>query len=107
MKQITDSGYYISVTPEACYRERDQDLIRHVPLKQLLTETDGPWPFFRTLSKQSYLSHFFIEDVIKIAEVKGKDIMAVQKKQCKQNMLALFEPSALNAAGSEENERTI
>lgn len=106
VKQITDSGYYISVTPEACYRERDQDLIRHVPLKQLLTETDGPWPFSGPFQNKA-TSPIFIEDVIKkIAEVKGKDIMAVQK-QCKQNMLSLFEPSALNAAGSEENERTI
>jgi TatD DNase family protein len=42
--QIVDSGYYISVTPEVVYRERDQHLVRLVPIEQLLLETDGPYP---------------------------------------------------------------
>lgn len=97
VKQITDSGYYISATPEACYRERDQDLIRQVPLKQLLAETDGPWPFSGPFQNKA-TSPIFIRDVMKkIAEVKGEDITAVQK-QCKQNMLALFGSSTLNSA---------
>ncbi|RFB18046.1 TatD family deoxyribonuclease [Bacillus sp. HNG] len=45
VKKIVDAGYYISVTPEICYRVRDQKLAKQVPLQQLLIETDGPWPF--------------------------------------------------------------
>ncbi|MDR4886828.1 TatD family hydrolase [Fredinandcohnia sp. QZ13] len=45
VKKIVDAGYYISVTPEVCYRTRDQKLAKQVPLSQLLIETDGPWPY--------------------------------------------------------------
>ncbi|WP_244504386.1 TatD family hydrolase [Salibacterium halotolerans] len=43
--RITKAGYMVSVTPEVCYRERDQRLAAAVPPDQLLIETDGPWPF--------------------------------------------------------------
>jgi len=45
VSSIVSEGYYISVTPEVCYRTRDQELAKLVPLDQLLLETDGPWPF--------------------------------------------------------------
>lgn len=41
---IVQAGYYVSVTPEVCFRQRDQELLEWVPLQQLLLETDGPWP---------------------------------------------------------------
>lgn len=45
IRAIVAAGYYISVTPEVCYRSRDQALVRLVPLNHLLVETDGPWPY--------------------------------------------------------------
>lgn len=42
---ICEAGYYVSVTPEVCYHERDRDLVRRVPRERLLIETDGPWRF--------------------------------------------------------------
>lgn len=45
VQHIVQAGYYISVTPEVCYRERDRALVASVPLRQLLVETDGPWPY--------------------------------------------------------------
>lgn len=33
------------LTPEVCYRQRDHDLVRETPLRSLLLETDGPWPY--------------------------------------------------------------
>ncbi|AMX84793.1 deoxyribonuclease [Geobacillus subterraneus] len=45
VQRIVQCGYYISVTPEVCYRERDKELLSLIPLEQLLLETDGPWPF--------------------------------------------------------------
>ena len=42
---ICDAGYFVSVTPEICYRERDRELVRATPLRSLLLETDGPWPY--------------------------------------------------------------
>ncbi|UFJ42369.1 TatD family hydrolase [Brevibacillus humidisoli] len=43
--EIVAAGFYLSLTPEVCYRERDQRLARQIPLEQLMLETDGPWPF--------------------------------------------------------------
>ncbi|WP_299091813.1 TatD family hydrolase [uncultured Metabacillus sp.] len=45
VSDIVSSGYYVSVTPEVCYRERDQKLARQIPMDQLLIETDGPWKY--------------------------------------------------------------
>ena len=42
---ICEAGYFVSVTPEVCYRERDRQLVRAVPLRNLLLESDGPWPY--------------------------------------------------------------
>jgi TatD DNase family protein len=44
-KMIVDSDYYISITPEVCYRDRDRELAKLVPLRNLVLETDGPWPY--------------------------------------------------------------
>jgi TatD DNase family protein len=42
---ILDAGYFISLTPEVAYRDRDIRLAKRVPLGQMLVETDGPWPY--------------------------------------------------------------
>jgi TatD DNase family protein len=44
-RAIIAHGYYISITPEACYRARDRELVAAVPLHNLVVETDGPWPY--------------------------------------------------------------
>lgn len=42
---IVGAGYYVSVTPEVCYRQRDRELVRHIPDSSLLLETDAPWRY--------------------------------------------------------------
>lgn len=42
---ICEAGYWVSVTPELCYRDRDRALVRAAPRERLVVETDGPWPF--------------------------------------------------------------
>jgi TatD DNase family protein len=44
-RAIVAAGYFISLTPEVVYRERDQELARMLPLEKMLVETDGPWPY--------------------------------------------------------------
>src|SRR3989442_15477060 len=39
-RAIVDAGYYVSVTPEVVYRERDRELVARVPLEALLVESD-------------------------------------------------------------------
>jgi TatD DNase family protein len=41
---ILEAGYFISLTPQVSYRDRDQRLAKMVPLGRMLLETDGPWP---------------------------------------------------------------
>ena len=44
-RAIIDAGYFISLSPEVGYRERDRDLARMLPSDRILVETDGPWPY--------------------------------------------------------------
>ena len=44
-RAIINAGYFISLTPEVAYRERDRDLARMLPANRILVETDGPWPY--------------------------------------------------------------
>ncbi len=44
-RAILNAGYFISLTPEVAYRERDRDLARMIPSNRMLVETDGPWPY--------------------------------------------------------------
>ncbi len=44
-RAIINAGYFISLTPEVAYRERDRDLARMLPSNRMLVETDGPWPY--------------------------------------------------------------
>jgi TatD DNase family protein len=69
VNQIVNAGYYISVTPEVCYRTRDQQLARRIPIRQLLIETDGPWQFEGEFQNQ-LTSPLMLEAVIyKLAEL--------------------------------------
>lgn len=87
--QIVKSGYYISVTPEVCYRSRDQELVHQLPLNQLLIETDGPWPFSGPFQNK-LTSPLFLQDVTeKIGELKKMAYETVLQ-QVKLNTLALY-----------------
>ncbi len=72
VQDIIESGYYISVTPEVCYRARDQELVRHVPLSQLLMETDGPWPYEGPFKGRSTSPMFLKEVAAKVAQIHGQ-----------------------------------
>jgi TatD DNase family protein len=68
---IVEHGYYISVTPETCYRRRDQDLVAAVPLSHLVLETDGPWPYSGEFEGRPTEPTFLGRIVEAIATVKG------------------------------------
>ncbi|MCM3714750.1 TatD family hydrolase [Alkalihalobacillus oceani] len=63
VRQIAAAGYYISLTPEVCYRQRDQQLARLVPARQLLIETDGPWRYDGPFSGQE-TTPLFLQSVV-------------------------------------------
>ncbi len=61
--EIICCGYYVSVTPEVCYRKRDQKLVQLIPVDQLLIETDGPWQFNEMFMGRE-TTPLFLEDIL-------------------------------------------
>jgi TatD DNase family protein len=70
-RAIVEEGFYISVTPETCYRQRDQELVDTVPLSSLVIETDGPWPYSGEFEGRSTEPAFLGRIVDAIATIKG------------------------------------
>ncbi|HET7658343.1 MAG TPA: TatD family hydrolase [Bacillales bacterium] len=70
LQNVFDSGYSLSLTPEVCYRARDQKLAEKVPIDQLLVETDGPWPFSGPLEGIQTTPLFLNETCGQIAEIR-------------------------------------
>jgi TatD DNase family protein len=75
---IHEAGYYISVTPEVCYRERDQQLVRAVPLDRLLLESDGPWPYDGSFVGQRTTPALVAHVAEAVARLKGVPLAVVQ-----------------------------
>ena len=90
-RAIVDAGYFVSVTPEVVYRERDRELVEQVPLTSLLVESDGPWKYggeFATVDTSGpWLVSRVAEEVAKIKGVPVDDTM----QQLTDNACALFE----------------
>ncbi|WP_126426790.1 TatD family hydrolase [Brevibacillus marinus] len=87
--QIVAGGHYLSLTPEVCYRERDQRLARQIPLERLLLETDGPWPFsgpFAGVPTSPLLLFQAAETIAMIKEVTPAQLI----RQCTENAKRLF-----------------
>ncbi|RAK18429.1 TatD DNase family protein [Anoxybacillus vitaminiphilus] len=90
VEKIIQLGYYISVTPEVCYRQRDQLLLSHIPLEQLLLETDGPWPFTGPFANIKTSPLLLFESVKCVAKAYQKSVESV-RKQVLTNTLKLYQ----------------
>jgi len=75
---ICEAGYYISVTPEVCYRERDRQLVRAVPLDRLVLESDGPWPYDGAFSGQRTTPALVAHVAEAVARIKGVPLSEVE-----------------------------
>lgn len=72
VREIVKANFYISVTPEVCYRKRDRHLASIIPLDRLLIETDGPWPYggeFRDQDTTPLMLGRVIEEVASIKNI--------------------------------------
>jgi TatD DNase family protein len=76
-RAILKAGYFISLTPEVTYRDRDQDLARMVPLEQMMVETDGPWPYGGAFEGQPTEPNFIADVISAIARIRGNSIEAI------------------------------
>lgn len=89
-RAIVEQGYYISVTPETCYRERDRQLVASVPLTNLVLETDGPWPYGGEFEGQLTEPRFLRRLAQEIAAIKGLEVVEVAARTT-QNATRLFQ----------------
>jgi len=81
LPEIASRGYYISEGPPTVYSRGTREIIRQVPLENLLTETDGPVRYFGKPFKGETTTPSYIPVIVEaIAEVKNakKDDVARQ-----------------------------
>lgn len=72
--RLVANGYMVSVTPEVVYREKIREIVRQVPLSQLMVETDGPWPFEERFAGKMTHPRMMHESVRAISELKQIDL---------------------------------
>jgi TatD DNase family protein len=76
---LCQAGYFLSVTPEVCYRERDRQLVQAVPLHNLLLESDGPWAYGGEFAGQLTTSALVARVAAEVAQLKGVPLAEVQE----------------------------
>ncbi len=76
-RAIIEAGYFVSLTPEVVYRERDQAMATLAPLESLMVETDGPWPYGGPFAGRRTEPSMVAEAVAAIARIKGESERAV------------------------------
>jgi TatD DNase family protein len=89
-RAIVEAGYFISVTPEVVYRERDREMVEQVPLDSLLVESDGPWRYggeFEGMDSGPWLASRVAEEVAKIKREPIEETMF----QLSSNAVRLFD----------------
>jgi TatD DNase family protein len=77
-RQIVDAGYFVSVTPDLVYRERDREMVEWVPLESLLVESDGPWSYggeFEGMESGPWFAARVAEEIAKIKQLPVEDVM--------------------------------
>src|SRR5512134_1211900 len=77
-REIIDAGFFVSVTPEVVYRERERELVARVPIESLLVESDAPWKYggeFAALSSGPWLAARVAEEVAKLKRLPVDDPM--------------------------------
>ena len=91
-RAIVDAGYFVSVSPEVVYRDRDREMVASVSLGSLLVESDGPWPYrgeFENLPSGPWLAGRVAEEIAKLKQLPVDDVMF----RLSANASALFDLS--------------
>jgi len=89
ISKIVDRGYYITEGPPSVFSGGIQEVIRQIPLTNLMTETDGPVRF-RGPFKGKLTTPSFIPTVVDaVVEMKGKEKNEVAD-QIFQNFIDFF-----------------
>ncbi len=88
------NGYYITEGPPTLYSNGIQDVVRKVPLTNLMTETDGPVHYFRKPFEGKRTTPAYIPVVVKaIADIKQFSEIEVSE-QILENFQVFFSTKA-------------
>ncbi len=71
LSRIVDRGYYITEGPPSVFSKGIREIIRRVPLENLLTETDGPIRYWGPFKGKRTTPSFIPLIIEAIAELKG------------------------------------
>jgi TatD DNase family protein len=81
LSKAVEKGYYITEGAPTLYSNEIREVVKKVPLTNLLSETDGPVRFFRPPFDGKRTTPAFIPTVVKaIAEIKKLDIQSVAEQ---------------------------
>jgi len=81
LSKAIENGYYVSEGPAAVYSESIREVVRKVPIMNLLTETDGPVHFYKPPFKGKRTTPAFIPEVVRaIAKIKETGVQSVAEK---------------------------
>jgi TatD DNase family protein len=77
LPQIVDRGYYITEGPPTVYSNGIREIVRRIPLTNLLTETDGPvhfgGPFKGEMTKPSFIPSI-VKAIAQIKDMKENEV---------------------------------
>jgi TatD DNase family protein len=76
-RAILDAGFFVSLTPEVVWRERDRELARLAPLDQIVVETDGPYMHERVFAGRQTEPWMVSEAIAAIASIRRLDFAEV------------------------------
>jgi TatD DNase family protein len=71
LSRVVDRGYYITEGPPSVFSRRIREIVRRVPLENLLTETDGPVRYWGPFSGKMTTPSLIPMVVEAVAELKG------------------------------------
>lgn len=81
LSKVVENSYYITEGPTTAYSNGIREVVRRVPLSNLLTETDGPVRFFKQPFAGKMTTPAFIPTVVKaIAEIKKVEVESVAEQ---------------------------
>jgi TatD DNase family protein len=81
LAKVVENGYCITEGPPAAYSNGIREVVRRVPLTNLLTETDGPVRYWKKPFNGERTTPAFIPTVVKaIAEIKKMNVTDVAEQ---------------------------
>jgi TatD DNase family protein len=81
LTKVVENGYYITEGPPTAYSNGIREVVRKIPLTNLLTETDGPVRYFKQPFNGQITMPAFIPIVVKaIAEIKNLEVPIVAEQ---------------------------